>query len=242
MTDQKEYSGLAKQLISEAAKQIADRAGPLEVVRDNDGTVYFNFVVESKVGKVKCQYEPSEEWLAEFMQKTADSSALAGASPEETKHETHKTSSLLLWILLGFAHPKFTEVLDDWYLESLAHTSSALHQIATIACEEKGLPPPAGDGKSAQELVAKTLADGIKQRAGARGRGGKRSVGIAHARHAVRELGNKANEESVAFRLGISSKTLLALVKLENFPDWKSFMESLRTNNQEQATGRKKHD
>jgi hypothetical protein len=227
VTDQKEYNGLAKQLISEAAKQIADRVGPLEVVRDSDDTVYFNFTVEGKVGKVKCQYEPSEEWLAEFMRKTADNPALAGASPEEIKHETRETSNLLLWIVLGFARPTFSEVMNDWYLESLAHTSSALHQIATATCEERGLSPPAGDGKGAQELVAKKLADTVKQRVGARGRGSKRSVEIAHARHAARQLGDKANEKSVAFRIGISSRTLRDLIKLENFPDWKSFMESL---------------
>jgi hypothetical protein len=230
MSDERPLSARAGALTYDVALQLAAQDGPLDIRISTNGSVTFNFEVQGRGGKLTCQYqaEVAAENLLDLFERSSNK-ITPNADDELVRAEAAQAAGATLWILLGFIRPRFSEALDDLFIESQLHAGRVLTEAAQIVSErQETTPDPAmAIMDDLREKFVRDQVVTVKKRIGARGRGMQRSFNLANVRRTAKALGNEANQESIAFRLGVSTRALRDLVKLEGFPSWKSFMVSI---------------
>ena len=235
MSDERTLSARARALTHDVALQLAAQDGPLDIHISPNGNVTFNFEVQGRGGKLSCQYQADDatENLLDLYERSTDKIA-PDMDDEQKKAESAHVAGATLWILLGFIRPRFGEALDDLFVESQVHAGCVLIKADQLVSEDQETTPDPAMARMTwvKEEFARKQSKAVKKRIGARGRGAHRSVEIANVRRTAKLLGSKANQKSVAHHLGVSSRTLSTLIKLEGFPTWKSFMTSLDTTSQ----------
>lgn len=234
MPDEHTISERAKILIRDVALRMAEQNGPFEIQISQDGNVSFVFSLEDERGKFTCQYEACAvtERLLELFDRINDPSLTSELTNDQRQAQTENGAGVTLWILLGFLRPRIAEALDDLFIESLIHAQRVIGEAQLVATEEQKKNFSSNDevANNFLKLFARKQAEAVKKRIGARGRGAQRSFDIANVRRIAMVLKDEANQGSVAFRLGLSSRALRDLIKAEGFSNWKDFMSSLNVN------------